>query len=43
MVLETLKTEANVKDIDEFVGIFESQEQINNELFARSNELNEEA
>lgn len=42
LVLETLKSEANVKSIDEFVEVFHSQEQINSEMFARSNALNEE-
>ena len=43
IVLETLKTEANVSNIDEFISIYNTQEQINEEMFQKSSELNEEA
>jgi len=38
-----LRTEANVKNIDEFIEIYQSQEQINNELYNKSDVVNEEA
>ena len=42
LVHDKLKKEANVKNIDEFIEIYKSQEGINNDLFSHSIDLNDE-
>jgi hypothetical protein len=41
MVLEKLRNEANVQDVDEFIEIFNTQEEVNENLFKRTIEFNE--
>lgn len=41
MVLEKLRNEANVQDIDEFIDIFNTQEEVNQNMFENTIELNE--
>lgn len=42
LIFEKLKLEANVKDIDEFIELFNGQEEANKELFEQADELSDE-
>lgn len=42
LLLDRLKTEGNVKGIDDFLDVYRSQEVVNDGLFLKANELNDE-
>lgn len=42
LIFEKLKLQTNVKDIDEFIELFVKQEDINKDLYKKSNELSDE-
>lgn len=41
MVLEKLRNEANVQNVDEFIEIFNTQEEVNQKIFENTIELND--
>jgi hypothetical protein len=41
MIFEKLKIEANVDSVEEFIESYQSQEQINEDLYESSNNLND--
>lgn len=42
LIFEKLKVETNVKDIDEFIELFNGQEEANKELYEEANILSDE-
>ena len=42
LIFEKLKLEANVKDVEEFMELFNSQDQANKDLFEQADELSDE-
>lgn len=42
LIFEKLKLEANVKDIEEFIDLFNSQDESNKDLFEQADELSDE-
>lgn len=42
LIFEKLKVETNVKDIDEFIELFNGQEEANKELYEEANVLSDE-
>jgi len=42
VIFEKLKLETNVKDVDEFIELFNGQDKANQELFEQADELSDE-
>lgn len=42
LIFEKLKLETNVKDVDEFIDLFNGQEEVNKEMYEEANLLSDE-